>query len=230
MKHLLPRLIIPAFALLFITVPVFSQTTIESLTLSGTYAISLPGTPVGGDIDFTGQLNLTSLDFAPGAVTFNGTPVDFDGTEADFLSYTYDGLDRLLNSPGNPVPGTGTSNVTGPGINMTSQSSLNSIDLGPAFTESFFDIVVPSTFDYTEIIDSWSSSVVPELNGARVTVSGTNDVLNVDPINGLVDVTGSGTIFADPIVPTLSLWGLLILLTGIIGIAVLMLRRRRITA
>jgi hypothetical protein len=201
---------------------------VETFTVTGTYNANLPGVVVGQDVDFTGGFAVTSLDFAPGAVSFAGTPVDFDGTEASFLANSYTGDYQIPSLPGFPVEATGTANTTGGAGNMNSTSEGFGLALGPGFSSTNLDLVPGESYTYKEYIPSWNSPVVPELNGAKVHVTGTNDIVGIDPINGIVDVSGSGSVFAiAEVVPTLSMWGLAVLLTGLLGFAILALIRRR---
>ena len=192
--------------------------------------MNLPGTLVPEGVDFTVVFTPTSLDFTPGSVTFEGTPIDFDGTEADFLGGFYVGTVHV------PVDsGPATIPVTGAGLSKSTlvvadwNFDVGPLELGPAFSESNLDVVVPSAGTSSATTDNWNSPLIPELNGLSVTVEADFTIVNFDLINGTVDTQSQGSIFA-PTVPilTLSTWGLLLLAAGIGGAAVTVLRRRRL--
>lgn len=199
---------------------------VETFTFTGVYNVSLPGVVVDDDVNLAGDLTVTSLDFTPGSVTFEGQPVDFDGTEASFLANSYNGSLRLWNAPNQTVLGVGGASTSGPGGNMNSESKAAAVNLGPGFTAGQLDIQSGSTFSFKEFISSWTSPAVPELNSYPAFVTGTSQITAIDAINGTVNVSGAGSIFGLPIVPTLSQWGLILLALGLTGIAVLRLRRR----
>jgi hypothetical protein len=210
-----------------VAVPLSAQVSVETYTYTGTYNVTLPGTPSGGDVNFTGNLMITSLDFTPGSVTFQGQPVDFDGTEASFLANSYSGASDVPNNPGSPVNTAGAATTAGPAGNMNGTTEKNSVDLGPGFSAANLDIVINFDYDGLDRLTSWNSPVVPELNGREVEVHTNSTVLGVDPISGIVDVGGNGEIFGIPLIPTLSEWGLILLALGLIGLAVVYMYRRR---
>jgi hypothetical protein len=203
-----------AVALLFFVVaPATAQVQVETFNATATFQIDIPGAIVGPDIDFTGTLTITSLDFTPGSVTFQGQPVDFDGTEANWLSNTYSGALTIPAMPGASVPAAGPATTTGPAGNMNGNMNKNSLDLGPAFSDSNFDLQLPSSFD-SDDHTMWSSPVIPELNGAPVSIVTVCDIVNVIPnftINGavaVVDVSITGEIVAfEPVPAELTTWG-----------------------
>ena len=81
-------------------------------------------------------------------------------------------------------------------------------------------------------IPSWNSPVVPELNGLQVDVTGNFTLVNVDPILGIVDFAGSGTVLATPAPvasPALGVLGMVLLVVGIAGCAAIALGRRRVS-
>jgi hypothetical protein len=97
----------------------------------------------GGLVAPPGPLLPLAIDFTPGCVTFQGQPVDFDGTEADFLASSYEySYDIPVNSGPATVPVTGGFGGNGPvwvgpvfgGVDIPS------IDLGPAFSQNNLDI------------------------------------------------------------------------------------------
>jgi hypothetical protein len=92
------------------------STQVETFTASGVVQCTLPGTPSPSGVNFATQASVMSVDFTPGSVVFNGTPVDFDGTEPQFLASAIDGPLVVPVSSGpaiTTVIGTGT--VLGPG-------------------------------------------------------------------------------------------------------------------
>ena len=55
---------------------------------------------------------------------------------------------------------TGT-RIAGPSGNMNGNQNKNSLDLGPGFSDSNFDLQVPSNFRSDDHTPSWSSPAVP---------------------------------------------------------------------
>lgn len=185
----------------------YAQTTVETFTATATYNIIIPGNIVGPDIDFTGGMTITSLDFTPGSVNFEGQPVDFDGTEASWLANTYEGSASVPNLPGTAVNPSGSGTTAGPAGAMSGNQGKNGVNLGPTFSDSNFDLVVPSTFDGIDQIPSWNSPIIPELNGTQVIIITRSDVVNIipnfvigsfAPPGAVVDVVITGQIDALP--------------------------------
>ncbi len=208
---------------------IFATAPVETWTATQTFVVSMPGTPDGGGgIDFTGTQPVNTLAFTPGSVTFAGQPVDFSGTEASFLATNYAGTANIPVTAGPGVAGATINWSSSGAVNSTWTSNLSGVTLGPSFSASNLDVVVGSSFGFANNTPLWSSGVVPELNGATVDVNGTNQVTSVDPINGIVNVSGNGAIFATPApaVPTLPEWGLILLGVGILGFGALLLLRR----
>ena len=113
---------------------------VETFTGSATNFLVLPGTPSGGGIDFTGTTSVSTLSFTPGSVTFNGQPVDFSGTEADWLVSSYTGQVNIpVNAGPTTVTCTGSMVVTGPALNGTFDTEFTGVDLGPAFGSNNLD-------------------------------------------------------------------------------------------
>jgi hypothetical protein len=155
----------------------------------------------GGLVAPPGPLLPLAIDFAPGSVTFQGQPVDFDGTEASFLASSYE---YSYNIPVNsgpatvPVPGGfgGNGSVwVGP---VFGGVDIPSIDLGPAFSQNNLDITPGQGIQHQTVIPNWQSAVVPELNGRTVIFQVDVNISNVDPINGIVDAQVFGNILAIP--------------------------------
>ncbi len=209
-----------------------AQLAVETVSGTATIAVPLPGTPIGPEIEFLGITILTSIDFTPGSVIFEGQPVDFDGTEASFLASTYSGLAVFpVNAGPATVPVTGVGAITG-AATVSATALIQPLDLGPSFMVNRLDVLFPQapvSVDGTVL--SWSSGVVPELNGQSIDLEADAGIINVDSVNGIVDLTFFGTIFAaapppGPM-PSLPTWGLILLAAGILGIAVLLVRQRR---
>lgn len=211
-----------------ITVPIHAQTDVETYTGTGTAVIDLPGVPNGGGVDFDVDFIVTSLDFAPGAVIFEGTPVDFDGTEADFLATSYDSdVGVPVNSGPATVDVTHDGSVSGAALNSTFSGNGTSVDLGPGFSMGVADVLVGSDYASAVTTSNWNSTVIPELNGVSVSSTADNDILAVDAIGGIIDMSYTGTLTAFSAVPTLGEWGLIVLTVGLIGMALMILRRRQ---
>ena len=203
---------------------------VETVSGTATIAVPLPGTPIGPEIEFVGIVIPTSIDFTPGDVLFEGQPVDFDGTEASFLASSYSGLAIFpINSGPATVPVVGEGAITG-AVTVSGTALIDAIDLGPNFGVNRLDVDFPQVVSPTANIPTWSSGVVPELNGVSIDLEAAAGVINVDAINGIVDLAFFGTIFAPSApggVPSLPIWGLILLTAGIVGMAVLLLRQRR---
>jgi len=202
---------------------------VETHTGAGTYDFVLPGAPMGiSDLVFSSQLVITSIDFSPGSVTFKGQPVDFDGTEASFLANTYAGDTTIpvVAGPAN-VDADANMNAAGPALSGGFQLELRDLDLGPGFNQNNFDIPLQS-YPKHATMPSWSSPVVPELNGIEVLQSIEEEVVAVDAIFGVVDVVFSGSVLASELslTPSADVWGIALLLAGLGGSAVILLRRR----
>ena len=218
--------IVAVFLSIALSAGAASAVVVETYTGSETYLVSLPGSPDGGGgLDFNVQMQITSLDFTPGAVTFEGQPVDFDGTEADFLAPSYSGTCNLP-ATGGPavVDPTYDCNAAGAALTATGSGQATGLSLGPAFSDSNLDIDL-SQFSSITTIPSWNSTSVPELNGASVTFSAGHQPTAVDAVSGILDMQSSGDIQASQVVPTLSTWGMFLLTLGLIT-AGLAFRRR----
>jgi len=141
------------------------------------------------------------LDFTPGSVTFQGQPVDFDGTEADFIATSYEYSYTIpVNSGPATVPATGGFGGTGPVWVGPANGGVDipSINLGPGFSQNFLDITAPQGIQHMTVIPNWQSPVVPELNGRTVIFQVDANILNVDPITVIVDAQVFGNILAIP--------------------------------
>jgi len=208
-----------------------AQLAVETVSGTATIAVPLPGTPIGPEIEFVGIVITTSLDFTPGDVLFEGQPVDFDGTEASFLASSYSGLAIFpVNSGPATVTVVGVGAITG-AVTVSGTAQIDTLDLGPNFGVNRLDVDFPqSPVSVEGNTNAWSSGVVPELNGASIDLEADTGIINVDAVNGLVDLVFFGTIFAPSPpggVPSLPIWGLILLTAGIVGMAVLLLRQRR---
>lgn len=206
---------LPLFILgvVIIVTPAFGNTSVETFTATGEYVITLPGTVVGTDIDFSGAFTVTGLNFTPGSVTFEGQPVDFSGTEATFLANTYDGSAKIPNAPSSTVNGTGTGNTAGPAGNMNGGIERNGLNLGPSFSENNFELL-PPFFDGVDHIPMWNSPAVPELNGEAIVIETRCTIVNVIPkftiasAVAVVEVSITGEIFvASPVPVESKTWG-----------------------
>ncbi|MCH8147136.1 MAG: IPTL-CTERM sorting domain-containing protein [Planctomycetes bacterium] len=204
-----------------------SNLAVETYTASGTLQVTLPGTPSGGGIDFSISYGLTSVDFAPGSVSFLGTSVDFDGTEADFLASSFTGSAHVPTTAG---PATVDVTATGT-VSGAFNSSLNAVVLGADFDAGFssnsFDLSNGQALTKSYSTGVWSSAVVPELNGVVVTITASSSITSVDAALGLVSGTGGGTISVPAKIPTLSEWGLILLLAAFLGVGIVIFSRRR---
>jgi len=197
-------------------------TQVESFTAGGVVDCVMPGTPFGGGLRFTSSTTLQSLDFAPGSVLFAGLVIDFDGREAAFLANTYNSTlqEPLAVGPGTvTVSGTGT--VGGGGGGGGCYSVGPNTPLGPTFNGSHLDIATGPGINLTSTFPSWDSAAIPQLNGRTVQVDGPINVTSVDAVNGLVNFTMNGKIYAgSTVVPALTWLGTICLGIGLTGFAV----------
>jgi len=210
-----------------------AQTTqVETFTAAGVVNCSMPGTLAGAGVSFSTNASLQSLDFTPGTVFFNGMAIDFDGREAAFLANTYNGSVQTPVAHGPAtivVSGTGT--VAGGGIGGGGGGGCmvvgGDVPLGTTFSSSRLDVTPGPGVNLTSTVRAWNSSSVPQLNGRVVTVDGPLTVTSVDAVNGIVNFTMSGKIFAgSQAVPALTTLGFIGLAIGLFGFAVLALTRR----
>ncbi|MFV1968950.1 MAG: PEP-CTERM sorting domain-containing protein [Pirellulaceae bacterium] len=155
---------------------------IETYAATADIELVLPGIPDGmGGLEFEAEFKFTSLDFTPGSVTFAGQPVDFDGTESDFVAGTYTGTAHVPVNVGPAVaPFHFDFSVTDPPFDGPFDFILPNIKLGPGFSENYLDIV-PGPTDLDGLVPNWQSSVVPELNGKPVFFFGPHELQNVLP-------------------------------------------------
>jgi hypothetical protein len=155
----------------------------------------------GGLVAPPGPVAPLVIDFTPGSVTFEGQPIDFDGTEASFLASTYEYSYNIpVNSGPATVPATGAFGGAGPVWvgPVTGGVDIPFIDLGPGFSQFNLDIPAPQGIEHMTGIQNWQSAVVPQLNGRTVIIQADATILNVDPITGIVDAQVFGNILAIP--------------------------------
>jgi hypothetical protein len=155
----------------------------------------------GGLVAPPGPVAPIVIDFTPGSVTFEGQPVDFDGTEADFIATTYEHSYNIpVNSGPATVPADGGFGGGGPVWVPPAIGGVDipSINLGPSFSDSFLDIPAPQGIQHMTVVPNWQSPVIPQLNGRTVIFEVDATILNVDPVNGVVDAQVFGNILAVP--------------------------------
>lgn len=207
---------------------------VETFSATETYTFVLPGTPDGsGGLDFDYTQSFTAINFTPGDLTFQGQPVDFSGTEADFLATSQNGTVNIPVSSGPAtVTATGTSTTTGPALVGTDiPIELVALSLGGSFSPTNLDIVSPSfTSLYVSGTDlgtvSLTVPVIPELDGIAIEYEGTSTVTSVNPSSGTFTVTTTGSFLASPNnIPTLSQSGLILL--GLLFLLAMFLTIRR---
>ncbi|HEY2956521.1 MAG TPA: hypothetical protein VGK89_14880 [Candidatus Eisenbacteria bacterium] len=174
---------------------------VETFTGSVHVDVTMPGTQQGGSAQFQGPITWTGIDFTPGAVTFNGQPVDFDGKEPQWLGSPSSGSLIIPIQPGQAVPATGTLSTPAPVGPMQGTLDFSGLRLGPTFSPNSFDWQNGSSFSLQENIVSWNSGAVPGLNGRQVQIRVSCTLTSVDPVNGIADFNVSGDVVADPQVP-----------------------------
>lgn len=154
---------------------------IDKFIWSVTIDVSLPGTPGPGGLDFGSSLKINSIDFAPGAVTFEGQPVDFDGKEPNFLAGTYAGTLHVPATQGPAIVDFRFDfDVTGPFIGFWS-IELRDVPLGQDFSADHFHVLSTSPVNMNSVAPSWNSPIVPQLNGKDVFFLGPQLLENVQP-------------------------------------------------
>lgn len=203
---------------------------VETFTGTGRVVCTLPGSPSGGSLNFSSTATLQSVDFTPGAVVFNGTPVDFDGTEPAFLASPFPGTmtTPVLVGPATvTVTGVGTGGGFGGGGGGGCMVVGPNVPLGANFSSTRLEVATGPGPSLTSTIFEWGAPILPQLNGRRVSADGPINVTSVDAINGIVNFTMSGKIFAgSQAIPALTTLGFLGLAIGLFGLAVLALSRR----
>jgi hypothetical protein len=204
--------------------------TVEQYTATATVDFAMPGAAEGALLRFdVSSFAFGTLDFAPGAVSFAGQPVDFDGTEPQWLALAYDGVLRLPSVPG---PGGGSGGGGGgcmvvgpPGTPWT--YDLENVLLGANWGADRLDIV-PGTYPVEQKTTSWDSPLVPQLAGRQAAVQSNAEVTAVDAVNGILTLSLDGVIQAgDHAVPALGEVALFCLLAGLLGIALCTIRFAR---
>jgi hypothetical protein len=80
--------------------------------------------------------------------------------------------------------------------NVSLWGYANNVWLGASFSSYSMDVQEGAVIPYEATVPSWSSTAVPELNGAKVQAIGQVTITDVDLANGLVTVSGSGTVYA----------------------------------
>jgi hypothetical protein len=210
-----------------------SNTQVETFTAGGTVVCTMPGTAnPGAGVSFSSHATLQSVDFAPGSVMFNGTLVDFDGREANFLASAYNAT-VATPVPTGPaivlVSGTGTVSHAGGGGGGGGGCLVvgGNTPLGPTFSSSRLDIVTGPGVALGATVPNWNAAVVPQLSGRAVTVESPMNITSVDAVNGIVSFTLNGKIFVrSDVVPALTTLGTIGLAIGLLGLALLALSRR----
>lgn len=197
-----------------------------------TVKAEMPGKSLAnGGTQFDGEIFVNELSFLEGSVPFNGEWIEFAGKEEAFIRSSYSGQMVFPQSSGT-VTVSGVS--TASGAVEGDLTFAGDFQLGGDFSKSKIDVgPLGEAMECPAEVQSWSSKVVPELNGARVT-SVTNDVLvELDASAGIGVVVTSGDIVAtsglssveEPAMHKASA-GLLLLCMGLLGRGLLALRRR----
>lgn len=197
---------------------------------SASIHVAMPMSTGGGNYTSPFSIKVNSIDFSPGAVVFNGQPVDFDGTEPQWIGSSYSGTVAIPIPPTTPatVPVTGPFSITGPAVggSVTGTFTIPSLRVGPGFSANNFDIVTPQNVQMRWEFPSFQSPPNPVLNGIQVGFVTDCTLTSVDAVNGIVTFNGSGTINATVGIPTVSPLGLLALGLCLAGAAVMILRSR----
>ncbi len=186
--------------------PLMAQTLegqiVEDFQGTVTYTIDLgaPPAPTGMFLNFAMQID--TLQFTPGAVTFQGQPVDFAGTEAQFLATGFGGGGQL-GGPPLPIPdplrlgGIGGMQINGPVGNMQGDLRLAGMNFGPNLGPGFFPLLPNQPFVQTWTIIDWNSPVLPGLDGLIVGWFFEVTPQFIDANNGIVQGQFRGQIVLD---------------------------------
>lgn len=221
------RSLAAASAALLLGASLSSQQTIETFNFDATTVYQLPGTVNGPNTDFNWVTTGNTLAFTPGSVTFMGQPIDFSGTEAQFLSTNASGS---MSFPvlGGPAQVDVAVTATGGGgaWSSTANGTALGINLGPGFSANNTDIVPGGPHTINLVDNAFQSSAVPALNGTALSYNLQSTITSVNPVSGIVNTQSQGSIDAPAVVPTLSTWGLVLLSAGLIGFAWFFLRGR----
>jgi hypothetical protein len=203
---------------------------VETYTSSGVIHVNLPGTVSSGKTIFDGSFTFSTLNFAPGSVTFNGQPVDFDGHESQFMSGAYSGQAVFPTTGGPATVNTQEYLVMSGAVSSTGSGGNGSVRVGSSFGPNSFDVVSGQSISSSGSIPNWKSSAVPNLNGMLVSVISNSTLTSVDVAHGLVNTSGSGTISATMSVPGVPWWGILMLIIGLMGMGAVVLFGRRVSS
>jgi len=176
----------------------FSQgTAVETFSCTATTTVAVPGSPAGSGLVFNLGHVFTSGSWAPGSVMFQGQPVDLDGTEMTFFANTYVGTFQVpVTSGPDTVDASSYFSMSGT-TNWTATISLSGVQLHSAFSASA-PILLPGSIPFTTTASVWNSAVVPALNGAYVSFSGTINIIDVDPLHNQITTFTTGTLWASP--------------------------------
>ena len=179
------------------------QVEVDKSAGTATYDFHFAGPPTPFSFLFPYDLQINTLAFTPGAVMFEGQPVDFSGTEASWLATNYQGQLVFDNLPPQPLPplrlgGLGDMFFNGPAGQGGGPQRNAQMDFGPNFTDTFFPLQPGQPFVQIVRFEDWNSPVVPQLNGATVSFLFVVEPTFVDPVNAIVQADIELSVFADP--------------------------------
>jgi hypothetical protein len=176
---------------------------VETYGANAVLTAQLPGTSGGGTTTFDYTFNYLIIDFAPGAVVFNGQPVDFDGTEVQWLASAESGQ-FIVGATGGPAIADVQVNAawSGPVTISELQGQATGVMLGPAFSSSNLDGVSGSGYPIHHTLTGTNLPVPP----GTLTHDANHILLLIDAANGLVSLAMEGSFSLTGPVSVVPLW------------------------
>lgn len=170
-------------------------TAVETFTCDANTAFVVPGNPDGTGYEFDVHHCLTSLTFTPGSVLFDGRKVDLAGTEARFLQARPYGTVEFPVASG-PATVDASSVFRIPQLTgWRSEISLTGIQLDSSFSISN-PLLMNGSIPFDIKVGPWNSQVSKDLAGANLSISGTINILSIDPLSCCLQTRTTGTIWA----------------------------------
>jgi hypothetical protein len=250
-----------ALTLLILSPAVQAQTIVENFSARLVVNAEMPGaTLADGTIRFGGSVQVVELSFTRGSVPYDGKWIEFAGHEAEFMGSTYGGFGDFAPAPALQLKEAAAATCiecvdepTLEGVSTASGSvegsinfATNDITKGSRFSSTSLDVgPVGVVMNNNSTVETWSSTAVPELNGAAVTCAADEVLVSVDAASGVAELTLAGNVVAtgsttggpccikpkDPTLPAEEVnaagVGLGLLLAGLGGQGLLLARRRR---
>jgi hypothetical protein len=167
-----------------------SSQVVETYVANARITAAMPGTPGTGTTSFNYNFNFNTVDFAPGAVVFNGQPVDFDGTEPQWLASTENGVFTLGTTSGPTITNAQVlGQWTGPITISSLQGTASGVAVGSSFSPSFLDGVQGSGYPIQHQMSGTNLSLPP----GSLSHDALHHIVAIDAVNGIVDVAVEGS-------------------------------------